>query len=135
MDHHQEGAWLTAAGIERGPLFRWGCRADKLLGDRISEKTVWHVVKKVAASLKIPQLSPTTLGDPVRDFATPPAENLSKYSSCSVTFRYKPPSGTSAANSGSGARSTTDWELNQDECTPHRLMGSRPFGHLPIVMA
>src|ERR1700760_899015 len=54
-------AWLAAAGIERGPLFRCVCRADKLWGDRISEKTVWHVVKKVAASLKMPQLSPHDL--------------------------------------------------------------------------
>jgi integrase len=54
-------AWLAAAGIERGPLFRCVCRADKLWGDRISEKTVWHVVKKVAASLKMPQVSPHDL--------------------------------------------------------------------------
>jgi integrase len=53
--------WLEAAGIERGPLFRYVCRAEKLWGDRISEKTVWHVVKKSAASMKIPQLSPHDL--------------------------------------------------------------------------
>jgi integrase len=53
--------WLAAAGIEKGPLFRCVCRADKLWGHGISEKTVWHVVKKTAASMKIPRLSPHDL--------------------------------------------------------------------------
>jgi integrase len=42
-------AWLSAAGIESGPLFRCVCRAGKPWGRGISEKTVWHVVKKTAA--------------------------------------------------------------------------------------
>jgi site-specific recombinase XerD len=54
-------AWLAAAGIASGPLFRCVCRADKLWGSGISEKTVWHVVKKTATSMKIPQLSPHDL--------------------------------------------------------------------------
>jgi site-specific recombinase XerD len=53
--------WLVAAGIEKGPLFRCVCRADTLWGDGISEKTVWHVVKKSAASMKIAKLSPHDL--------------------------------------------------------------------------
>jgi site-specific recombinase XerD len=52
---------LVAAGIEKGPLFRCVCRADTLWGDGISEKTVWHVVKKSAASMKIAKLSPHDL--------------------------------------------------------------------------
>jgi site-specific recombinase XerD len=50
-------AWLSAAEIKSGPLFRCVCRADKLWGQGISEKTVWHVVKKVATSMKIPHIS------------------------------------------------------------------------------
>jgi site-specific recombinase XerD len=53
--------WLKAARIERGPLFRCVCRADKLWGDKISEKTFWHVVKKTAAEMKIDRLSPHDL--------------------------------------------------------------------------
>ncbi len=53
--------WLTAAGIERGPLFRCVCRASKPWGDGISEKTVWHVVKKTAAGMNIPHLAPHDL--------------------------------------------------------------------------
>lgn len=45
--------WLTAAGIENGPLFRCVCRAGKLWGLGISEKTVWHVVKRAAASMRL----------------------------------------------------------------------------------
>jgi len=54
-------AWLTAAGIESGPLFRCVCRAGKPWGQSISEKTVWHVVKKTAASMNIPSLAPHDL--------------------------------------------------------------------------
>ena len=53
--------WLTAAGIESGPLFRCVCRAGKLWGHGISEKTVWHVVKKTAVSINIPRLAPHDL--------------------------------------------------------------------------
>ena len=53
--------WLAAAGIENGPLFRCVCRADKSWGDGISEKTVWHVVKKTASSMNIPHLAPHDL--------------------------------------------------------------------------
>lgn len=53
--------WLTAAGIESGPLFRCVCRAGKSWGNGISEKTVWHVVKKTAASMNIPNLAPHDL--------------------------------------------------------------------------
>jgi integrase len=53
--------WLAAAGIESGPLFRCVCRAGKLGGNGISEKTVWHVVKKTAASMNIPRLAPHDL--------------------------------------------------------------------------
>lgn len=54
-------AWLVAAGIESGPLFRCVCRAGNPWGDGISAKTVWHVVKKTAASMNIPHLAPHDL--------------------------------------------------------------------------
>jgi integrase len=54
-------AWLAAAGVSSGRLFRCVCRAGKLWGHGISEKTVWHVVKKAAMSLDIPRLAPHDL--------------------------------------------------------------------------
>jgi hypothetical protein len=53
--------WLAAAGIESGPLFRCVCRAGKLWGEGISEKTVWHVVEKTAERMNIPRLAPHDL--------------------------------------------------------------------------
>jgi site-specific recombinase XerD len=53
--------WLSAACIESGPLFRCVCRAGKLWGHGISEKTVWHVVKKTAACMNVPRLAPHDL--------------------------------------------------------------------------
>ena len=54
-------ARLTAADIKNGPLFRCVCRAGKPWGGGISEKTVWHVVKKTAASMNVPRLAPHDL--------------------------------------------------------------------------
>ena len=54
-------AWPTAAGIEKGPLFRCVCRAGKLWEDGISEKAVWHVIKKAAANMNMPRLAPHDL--------------------------------------------------------------------------
>jgi len=54
-------AWLVAAGIESGPLFRCVCRAGKPWGEGISEKTDRHVVKKTAVSMNIPRLAPHDL--------------------------------------------------------------------------
>jgi Phage integrase family len=53
--------WLTAAGIKSDPLFRCVCWAEKPWGDGISETTVWHVVKKIAAGVNIPHLAPHDL--------------------------------------------------------------------------
>jgi site-specific recombinase XerD len=53
--------WLTAGHIESGRLFRCVCRAGKLWGHGISEKTVWSFVKKSAASINIPRLAPHDL--------------------------------------------------------------------------
>src|ERR1017187_9607488 len=45
-------------------------------------------------------------------YATLPAENSTKFSSCSGTFRYKRPNDTSDASRGWGAPSTTSSELS-----------------------
>ena len=53
--------WLNAAGIESGPLFPCVSRAGNPWREGISEKTVWHVVKKIAVSMNIPRLAPHDL--------------------------------------------------------------------------
>ena len=49
--------WLVAAGIERIRYFDASAEPTHSGGDGISEKTVWHVVKKSAASMSIAKLS------------------------------------------------------------------------------
>jgi len=53
--------WMAAASIIDGKLFRCVARAGKVWGCGITEKAVWHVVKKYAASLGIPKLAPHDL--------------------------------------------------------------------------
>lgn len=50
--------WLAAASIERGKVFRRISRTDRVLGNGISEKAIWHVVKCSASRAGIPALAP-----------------------------------------------------------------------------
>jgi site-specific recombinase XerD len=43
--------WMAAAAIIEGRLFRCVARTGKVWGSSITEKAVWHIVKKYAASL------------------------------------------------------------------------------------
>ncbi len=40
--------WITAAGINTGPIFRRVSRLGKVGGDGITPKAIWHVVKAAA---------------------------------------------------------------------------------------
>jgi integrase len=51
-------AWVAAASITDGPLFRCVSRAGTVWGQGITEKVIWHVVKDSAARAGIPKLSP-----------------------------------------------------------------------------
>ena len=53
--------WLVAAGIVKGRIFRRVCRAGKTWGDGMTERVVWHVVKKYAAILNFTRLAPHDL--------------------------------------------------------------------------
>jgi site-specific recombinase XerD len=53
--------WVAAAGIRRGKLFRWVCRASKTSGDFMTDRVVWHIVKDYVAKLGMPQLAPHDL--------------------------------------------------------------------------
>lgn len=53
--------WLSAAGIIEGTLFRCVARAGKVWGLGITEKAVWHIVKKYAVTLGVPKLAPHDL--------------------------------------------------------------------------
>ena len=53
--------WLSAAGIVSGRVFRCVCRAGKIRGNGMSERVVWHVVKKYASKLNLDRLAPHDL--------------------------------------------------------------------------
>jgi len=53
--------WIRAAGLTHGRLFRRVCRRNRIWGERVSEKVVWHVVKEYAGHLGISKLAPHDL--------------------------------------------------------------------------
>jgi integrase len=53
--------WITAAGINGGAIFRRVSRLDKIWGDGITPKAIWHVVKAAAKRADIKNLAPHDL--------------------------------------------------------------------------
>ena len=53
--------WLTAAGIDRGRLFRRVNKVEKIWGEGITEKAVWHIVKQSARTVGVAKLAPHDL--------------------------------------------------------------------------
>jgi len=54
-------AWLSSASIHRGKIFRRVSRTGRVLGDGISEKAIWHVVRSSASQVGVPALAPHDL--------------------------------------------------------------------------
>lgn len=54
-------AWLHSASINRGRVFRRVSRTGRVLGDGISEKAIWHVVRSSASKVGVPSLAPHDL--------------------------------------------------------------------------
>jgi site-specific recombinase XerD len=54
-------AWLAAAGIDRGRLFRRVNKVGRPWGDSITEKAVWHIVKESARAVGVAKLAPRDL--------------------------------------------------------------------------
>ena len=54
-------AWITAAGISDGVIFRRVSRLGKIWGDGITPKAIWHVVKAAAKRVGIRDLAPHDL--------------------------------------------------------------------------
>ena len=53
--------WIAAAGINNGIIFRRVSRVDKIWGDGITPKAIWHVVKAAAKRADINNLAPHDL--------------------------------------------------------------------------
>ena len=55
------GEWIGAAAITDGTIFRRVSRLDKIWGDGITPKAIWHVVKAAAKRADIKNLAPRDL--------------------------------------------------------------------------
>jgi site-specific recombinase XerD len=55
------GAWLHASGIERGKIFRRVTKMGRILGEGMTEKAVWHIVKDSAKRIGVAKLAPHDL--------------------------------------------------------------------------
>src|SRR3984885_5486203 len=54
-------AWTTEAGLTEGHLFRPINRGDQVLGDRLSEKVVWQMLKSYVVAAGLPDIAPHDL--------------------------------------------------------------------------
>jgi integrase len=53
--------WTASAGIKSGAIFRRVSRLDKIWGDGITPKAIWHVMKAAAKRADIKNLAPHDL--------------------------------------------------------------------------
>ena len=53
--------WTSAAGISAGSLLRRVSSAERVWGEAVTEKLVWHVVKEFAAKIGVSKLAPHDL--------------------------------------------------------------------------
>ena len=53
--------WVASAGIVSGPIFRQVNKASRILGNGITPKVVWSVVRKAATKCAIPAIAPHDL--------------------------------------------------------------------------
>jgi hypothetical protein len=51
--------WIGAAAITDGTIFRRVNRLDKIWGNGITPKAIWHVIKAAAKGADIKNLAPT----------------------------------------------------------------------------
>ena len=55
------GAWIDAAAIKTGKVFRRVSSAGKAWGEGVTEKLAWHVVKEFARKTRVNNLAPHDL--------------------------------------------------------------------------
>jgi len=67
--------WTDAAGITDGRLFRCVSRTGTIWGQGITEKVIWHIVRRYARVVGVQPLRRTIAVVHAPDCATPPAVN------------------------------------------------------------
>lgn len=93
-----------SAGITTGSLFRRVSSADRVWGESVTEKLVWHVVKEFAAKIGVIKLAPHDLRRSCARLCRASGGELEQFSSCLVTCPSGLLNGTLAAPSESHRR-------------------------------
>ena len=98
--------WTDAASISGGALFRRVGRLGKIMGHKAgSHRKLSGTSSKWLRNVPASRISPhMTCGAPAPDYVTWPAENLSRFSSCSAMRRFRRRSTISDANRNCGTR-------------------------------
>jgi site-specific recombinase XerD len=99
--HIQLHAWIMAASIETGKIFRRVSSAGRPWGEGVTEKLVWHVVKEFAAKIGVSKLAPHDLRRTCARLCRAAGGELEQIQFLPGTSRYKRRSATSAAPSAS----------------------------------
>jgi hypothetical protein len=97
-------AWMAAAAITHGPVFRAINKAGRVWGDGMSPKVPWDVVRAAAARAGIDKLAPHDCGAPALASATSRVANWIRSSFYSATSPSRRRSAISDASRSSGLR-------------------------------
>jgi hypothetical protein len=118
--------WLRSASINRGKVFRRVSRTGRVLGDGISEKAIWHVVRSSASQVGVPALAPHDLRRTCARLGMR-AVSWIRSSFCLGMSRFRLRSSTSDLDSASGQRSMIGLGLSRPFVEPalHRKTVSR----------
>jgi site-specific recombinase XerD len=90
--------WVQAAGISAGFIFRAVSRNGAIWGSHITPKAIWHVVKERPSTPESGTSLPMTYAAVAPACVISPEENWSRSNFYPVMFRFRRPSGISAAN-------------------------------------
>jgi hypothetical protein len=104
--------WCTGAGINKGTVFRSINKSGSVWGDCMTPKVLSEVVKQAASRAGIEKLAPHDLRRTFARLCHLAGGELDQISSCSGTFRFKPPNDTSDASRGGAALLATSSELS-----------------------
>jgi site-specific recombinase XerD len=81
--------WTAAAQIEAGRLFRCVTKHGTVWGAAITEKVIWHVVRKFAKRTNLARSRPVIFAAPARVCVTLPEGSWNRFNFCSATSAFR----------------------------------------------
>ena len=92
--------WLNSSGIDRGKIFRRVSKGGRALGEGISDRAVWHIMKQSARRIGLEKLAPHDLRRTCARLCHASGGELEQIQFLLGMFPYRRPSGIWAASSG-----------------------------------